>query len=205
MAYEMTRAERLQYQRRQDAAYQAGEDAVTNLRTALALADMTLPSLSNDGPVAGHGFVRLGGCNAAFANRLAEVITAGADALQHQRRKPTAVPDRSPALEGFRRSRGGGGTVRRILSDVHHLVNAPAPRASHEGGAHNRSVTSRRTTSVRDDEDPGLTSTEGVLDAGTTDGWATEPTVSPEERSTSPISSTGRATVERSHKRCAAE
>ncbi|KOU67017.1 hypothetical protein ACWGCI_14450 [Streptomyces sp. NPDC054949] len=87
MAYEMTRAERLQYQRRQDAAYQAGEDAVTNLRTALALADMTLPSLSNDGPVAGHGFVRLGGCNAAFANRLAEVITAGADALQHQRRE----------------------------------------------------------------------------------------------------------------------
>ncbi|MER5779761.1 hypothetical protein ABT144_36790 [Streptomyces sp. NPDC002039] len=87
MAYEMTHAERVQYKRRQDAAYQDGEDAVTNLQAALALADMFLPSLSNDGPVAGHGFVRLGGCNATFANRLAEVIAAGADALRHQRRK----------------------------------------------------------------------------------------------------------------------
>lgn len=43
MAYEMTHAERVQYKRRQDAAYQAGEDAVTNLQAALALADMTLP------------------------------------------------------------------------------------------------------------------------------------------------------------------
>uniref|UniRef100_A0AAU2JUM4 Uncharacterized protein n=1 Tax=Streptomyces sp. NBC_00049 TaxID=2903617 RepID=A0AAU2JUM4_9ACTN len=85
MAYEMTHAERIQYKRRQDAAYQAGEDAVTNLQAALARADLTLPSLCNDGPVAGHGFVRLGGCNAAFANRLAEIIAAGADALQYQR------------------------------------------------------------------------------------------------------------------------
>ncbi|MER5779101.1 hypothetical protein ABT144_33410 [Streptomyces sp. NPDC002039] len=85
MVYEMTHAERTRYKRSQDAAYQAGEDAVTNLQAALTLADMTLPSLSNHGPVAGHGFVRLGGCNAAFANRLAEVIAAGADALQHQR------------------------------------------------------------------------------------------------------------------------
>ncbi|MEU4356790.1 hypothetical protein [Streptomyces virginiae] len=75
----------MQYKRRQDAAYQAGEEAVTNLQAALALADLTLPSLSNDGPVAGHGFVRLGGCNADFANRLAVIIAAGADALQHQR------------------------------------------------------------------------------------------------------------------------
>ncbi|MER6393617.1 hypothetical protein ABT236_34795 [Streptomyces sp. NPDC001523] len=81
----MTHAERIPYKRGQDAAYQAGEDAVTSLQAALALADMTLPSLSNHGPVAGQGFVRLGGCNAAFANRLAEVIAAGADALQHQR------------------------------------------------------------------------------------------------------------------------
>ncbi|MEV7441371.1 hypothetical protein AB0O22_09505 [Streptomyces sp. NPDC091204] len=85
MAYEMTYAERTRYKRHQDSAYRAGEEAVTNLRAALALADLTLPSLSNDGPVAGHGFVRLGGCNAAFANRLAEVIAAGADALQSQR------------------------------------------------------------------------------------------------------------------------
>ncbi|MFE9932516.1 hypothetical protein [Streptomyces sp. NPDC005533] len=84
--YEMSYPERVQYKRRQDTAYQAGEDAVTNLRAALALADLTLPSLSNDGPVAGHGFVRLGGCNAAFANRLAEVIAAGADSLAHRRK-----------------------------------------------------------------------------------------------------------------------
>ncbi|MET9570567.1 hypothetical protein ACFYNW_06640 [Streptomyces virginiae] len=75
----------MQYKRRQDAAYRAGEEAVTNLQAALALADLTLPSLSNDGPVAGHGFVRLGGCNADFANRLAVIIATGADALQHQR------------------------------------------------------------------------------------------------------------------------
>ncbi|WP_240803561.1 hypothetical protein [Streptomyces sp. A0592] len=84
--YELTHAERIQYKRRQDTAYQAGEDAVTNLQAALALADLTLPSLSNDGPVAGHGFVRLGGCNAAFANRLAEIVAAGADALRHERK-----------------------------------------------------------------------------------------------------------------------
>ncbi|MFI1648585.1 hypothetical protein ACH4XT_16825 [Streptomyces avidinii] len=81
----MTYSERTRYKRCQDSAYRAGEEAVTNLQAALALADLTLPSLSNDGPVAGHGFVRLGGCNAAFANRLAEVIAAGADALQCQR------------------------------------------------------------------------------------------------------------------------
>lgn len=85
MVYEMTHAERMQYKRHQDAAYQAGEDAVANLQAALARAGLCLPSLSNDGPVAGHGFVRLGGCNAALANRLAKVIAAGADALQHQR------------------------------------------------------------------------------------------------------------------------
>ncbi|MGW7329586.1 hypothetical protein ACWGIU_13540 [Streptomyces sp. NPDC054840] len=85
MVYELSHSERMQCKRRQDAAYQAGEEAVTNLQAALALADLTLPSLSNGGPVAGRGFVRLGGCNAAFANRLAEVIAAGADALQHQR------------------------------------------------------------------------------------------------------------------------
>ncbi|WP_030770852.1 hypothetical protein [Streptomyces sp. NRRL F-2664] len=81
MVYELTHTERMHYKRLQDAAFQAGEEAVTNLKSALALAGMTLPSLCNDGPVAGHGFVRLGGCNAAFANRLAEVITAGAGSL----------------------------------------------------------------------------------------------------------------------------
>lgn len=84
--YELTHAERIQYKRLQDTAYQAGADAVTNLKAALALADLTLPSLSNDGPVAGHGFVRLGGCNAAFANQLAEVIAAGAASLRWQRK-----------------------------------------------------------------------------------------------------------------------
>ncbi|MET9468448.1 hypothetical protein ABZY44_27405 [Streptomyces sp. NPDC006544] len=85
MAYELAYVERIQYKRLQDAAYQAGADAVTNLQAALARAELTLPSLSNDGPVGSHGFVRLGGCNADFANRLAEIIAAGADALQHQR------------------------------------------------------------------------------------------------------------------------
>ncbi|MGG8408001.1 hypothetical protein ACM614_15965 [Streptomyces sp. 12297] len=85
MPYELTFAERIQYKRLQDAAYQAGEDAVTNLKAALALADLTLPSLGNDGPVAGHGFVHLGGCNADFANRLAEVVAAGAEALRRRR------------------------------------------------------------------------------------------------------------------------
>ncbi|MFF8265581.1 hypothetical protein [Streptomyces virginiae] len=41
----------MQYKRRQDAVYRSGEEAVTNLQAALALADLTLPSLSNDGPV----------------------------------------------------------------------------------------------------------------------------------------------------------
>ncbi|MER5933724.1 hypothetical protein [Streptomyces sp. NPDC002054] len=83
--YEYTYAERIEYKQRQDAAYQAGDEAVTNLRAALALAGLALPSLYNDGPVGGHGFVRLGGCNAALANRLAEVIAAGADVLAYQR------------------------------------------------------------------------------------------------------------------------
>ncbi|MFE7093756.1 hypothetical protein [Streptomyces erythrochromogenes] len=95
----MTYAERIQYKRRQDTAYQAGQDAVTNLQKALALADLTLPSLSNDGPVAGHGFVRLGGCNAAFANRLAEVVAAGARALQYQQRVAAAEQPRKGAQQ----------------------------------------------------------------------------------------------------------
>ncbi|MEV6676518.1 hypothetical protein AB0N09_06545 [Streptomyces erythrochromogenes] len=119
--YELTYAERLQYKRRQDTAYQAGEDAVTNLQTALALADLTLPSLSNDGPVAGHGFVRLGGCNAAFANRLAEVVAAGARALQHQQRAGTAErshegPQHQP-------------TARGIEVDGHRILRTEVPAA----------------------------------------------------------------------------
>ncbi|MER7731760.1 hypothetical protein ABTX80_12840 [Streptomyces erythrochromogenes] len=97
--YELTYAERIQYKRRQDTAYQAGQDAVANLRAALALADLTLPSLSNDGPVAGHGFVRLGGCNAAFANRLAEVVAAGAHALQYQQQVGAAEQPRKGAQQ----------------------------------------------------------------------------------------------------------
>ncbi|MFD6229113.1 hypothetical protein ACFWFZ_19915 [Streptomyces sp. NPDC060232] len=92
----MSHAERVQYKRRQDAAYQAGEDAVTNLQAALALADLTLPSLSNDGPVAGHGFVRLGGCNAAFANKLAEVIAAGAGVLPYRQTASAVEQPREP-------------------------------------------------------------------------------------------------------------
>ncbi|MGW0366807.1 hypothetical protein [Streptomyces sp. NPDC002990] len=86
MTHELTRAERIEYQQHQDAAYRAGEEAVARLRAALTLAGLTLPSLGNDGPVAGHGFVKLGGCGAALAERLAEVITAGAHALQDGQR-----------------------------------------------------------------------------------------------------------------------
>jgi hypothetical protein len=81
---DLTPAERRAHKNRQDTAFQEGEEAVANLRSALALAGLTLPSLSNDGPVAGHGFVRLGGCNAALANKLTELITAGAHALRYQ-------------------------------------------------------------------------------------------------------------------------
>ncbi|KOY50192.1 hypothetical protein [Streptomyces sp. XY332] len=82
MIHDLARAERIRYERRQDAAYRAGQLAVTNLQAALALADLVLPSLSNDGPVGCRGLVRLGGCSTDLANRLAEVIAAGAHALQ---------------------------------------------------------------------------------------------------------------------------
>ncbi|MBW5481085.1 hypothetical protein [Streptomyces bambusae] len=84
MPYDVTQAERLRYKRHQDAAYQVGEEAVTRLKAALALAGLTLPSLHNDGPVGCRGFVRLGGCSAALASRLAEVIAAGAQAMRDQ-------------------------------------------------------------------------------------------------------------------------
>ncbi|GGQ07610.1 MULTISPECIES: hypothetical protein [Streptomyces] len=119
--YELTYAERVQYKRRQDTAYQAGHDAVSNLRAALALADLTLPSLSNDGPVAGHGFVRLGGCNATFANRLAEVVAAGAYALQYQTRAGKVERPR----EGLQRQR----SVHDIDVGDHRISRAEAPAA----------------------------------------------------------------------------
>ncbi|WP_411104062.1 hypothetical protein [Streptomyces sp. cmx-4-9] len=84
MTDEFTRTERIEYTRRQDAAYQEGEEAVDRLAAALACAGVALPSLRNDGPVGGHGFVHLGGCNAALAGRLAEVIAAGARVLHEQ-------------------------------------------------------------------------------------------------------------------------
>ncbi|MET9639565.1 hypothetical protein ABZY83_24725 [Streptomyces virginiae] len=119
--YELTHAERVQYKRRQDTAYQAGVDAVTNLQAALALADLTLPSLSNDGPVAGHGFVRLGGCNAAFANQLAEVIAAGADALRYRRRAGTV----DQPQEGLQRQL----TVHGVEADGYRIQRSGVPAA----------------------------------------------------------------------------
>ncbi|MEU4953525.1 hypothetical protein ACFYN3_22955 [Streptomyces lavendulae] len=86
MIHDLTRAEQLRYQRKQDAAYQASEAAVTNLKAALALAGLVLPSLSNDGPVGCRGLVRLGGCSTELANRLAEVVAAGARALRDPQR-----------------------------------------------------------------------------------------------------------------------
>ncbi|MER5569791.1 hypothetical protein ABT083_26775 [Streptomyces goshikiensis] len=85
MPYDTSYAERIQYKQLQDAAYQAGLDAVTNLETALALAGLSLPSLANDGPLGSRGFVRLGGCSVDLANQLAEVIAAGAHVLQEHR------------------------------------------------------------------------------------------------------------------------
>ncbi|MEU9177135.1 hypothetical protein AB0C90_09835 [Streptomyces sp. NPDC048550] len=85
MAYELSYAERIQYKRLQDDAYQAGQEAVAHLEAALALAGLVLPSLTNDGPLGCRGFVRLGGCSVAVANQLAEVVAAGAIALQQQR------------------------------------------------------------------------------------------------------------------------
>ncbi|GAA2647981.1 MULTISPECIES: hypothetical protein [Streptomyces] len=119
--YELTYAERIQYKRRQDTAYQAGQDAVSNLQAALALADLTLPSLSNDGPVAGHGFVRLGGCNASFANRLAEVIAAGAYALQYRPKAGTVEPPQ----EGLQHQLG----VRGVEVDDYRILRAEDPAA----------------------------------------------------------------------------
>ncbi|MFD7095121.1 hypothetical protein [Streptomyces xanthophaeus] len=86
MTNELSRTERIEYTKRQDAAYQEGEDAVTRLAAALARAGVALPSLRNDGPVGGHGFVHLGGCNAELADRLAEVVEAGAQALRERPR-----------------------------------------------------------------------------------------------------------------------
>ncbi|AKL69447.1 hypothetical protein OHU17_02225 [Streptomyces goshikiensis] len=85
MPYDTSYAERIQYKQLQDAAYQAGLDAVTNLEAALALAGLSLPSLANDGPLGSRGFVRLGGCSVDLANQLAEVIAAGAHVLQEHR------------------------------------------------------------------------------------------------------------------------
>ncbi|OKI48798.1 hypothetical protein [Streptomyces sp. MJM1172] len=85
MPYDTSYAERIQYKQLQDAAYQAGLDAVTNLEAALALAGLALPSLANDGPLGSRGFVRLGGCSVDLANQLAEVIAAGAHVLQEHR------------------------------------------------------------------------------------------------------------------------
>ncbi|WP_234362287.1 hypothetical protein [Streptomyces sp. IMTB 1903] len=131
----MTYTERIQYKRRQDSAYQAGHDAVTNLQAALALADLTLPSLSNDGPVAGHGFVRLGGCNAAFANRLAEVVAAGAHALRCQQKaadtaeQPQVRPQQHPAAPGVHGIHGVHG-VHGVQVDGYRILRAEAPAAA---------------------------------------------------------------------------
>lgn len=50
MPYETSYAERIQYKQLQDAAYQAGLDAVTNLEAALALAGLALPPWPTTGP-----------------------------------------------------------------------------------------------------------------------------------------------------------
>ncbi|MEU8623158.1 hypothetical protein [Streptomyces sp. NPDC048623] len=68
-------------------ALRAGDVAAAGLREALARVGIVIPSLAADLPVNGNGFVRLGGCNAGTAVRLAEVLTAAADALPELRAK----------------------------------------------------------------------------------------------------------------------
>lgn len=79
MPHEPIHAQPLQHRRSQSRA-----EAVANLQAALARAGLTLPSLGGEGPAGDRGFVRLGGCSTAVANQLAEVIAAGARALQVQ-------------------------------------------------------------------------------------------------------------------------
>lgn len=82
MPYELTHAERLRYKRSQDAAYHAGEEAVTNLQAALSLMrpDPALALQRRTGRLPRSRPAR--GCSTDVANRLAEVIAAGAHALQ---------------------------------------------------------------------------------------------------------------------------
>ncbi|MFJ8017378.1 hypothetical protein [Streptomyces sp. NPDC096339] len=54
---------------------------MAGLREALARVGIVIPSLGGGMPVAGHGRVELGGCNAGTATRLAEVVNAAADAV----------------------------------------------------------------------------------------------------------------------------
>ncbi|MFE3770813.1 hypothetical protein [Streptomyces sp. NPDC059122] len=67
-------------------AHLAGTTAAAALAAALARLGIVLPSLrSSIVPVNGHGFVELGGCNAALASRLAQGINEAADALEASR------------------------------------------------------------------------------------------------------------------------
>ncbi|MEV6332235.1 hypothetical protein [Streptomyces sp. NPDC051909] len=63
----------------------AGEAAAAALQEALARVGIVVPSLRPSLPVNGTAFVELGGCSAGTAVRLAEVLTAAADALPELR------------------------------------------------------------------------------------------------------------------------
>lgn len=77
-----TAKERRERAARHRTAQEAGDKAVEDFKAALARVGLVLPSLRSEEPVDGSGFVTLGGCNVQLATRLAEVINAGADALQ---------------------------------------------------------------------------------------------------------------------------
>lgn len=79
---EPTAKERRERAARQRTAQEAGDKAAADLKAALARVDLALPSLRSSEPVTDNGFVELGGCNARLATQIAEVINAGADALQ---------------------------------------------------------------------------------------------------------------------------
>ncbi|MEE6269128.1 hypothetical protein V2E29_26265 [Streptomyces diastatochromogenes] len=65
------------------AAHLTGTTAAAALAAALARPGVVLPSLRSPVvPANGHGFVELGGCNAALAPQLARRVNEAADALQ---------------------------------------------------------------------------------------------------------------------------
>jgi hypothetical protein len=82
---ELTAEDRRLRAQRDKAAQRASDEAVEALTAALERAGLVLPSLRSTQPVAGGGFVELGGCSSDLAARLAVIVAAGAQALRADR------------------------------------------------------------------------------------------------------------------------